>query len=132
MSGEEAIQEVMPLLDAFSAAVMSNDLDAVMALWAPDPKEIGPGAWRTYDEIVADYGAGLETTTFTAWDYEPFDAWVHGDAAYVFSRAYVNGYAESGDTVVYDIYITHRLLKVNGEWKMHLALYSPKDAPEGA
>ena len=129
-SGEEAIQELMPLFEAFNAAVMSGDLEAVMALWASDPLEVGPGAWRTYDEIVADYGAGLETLTFTAWDIEPFDAWIHGDAAYVFSHGYIHGYGEAGDTVVYDLNSVSRLVKEDGEWKMHRVLYGDRNAPE--
>lgn len=129
MSGAEAVQELTPLFEAYNAGILSGDLEAVTTLYASDPLEIGPGAYRTLDDIVTDYGGALEAWTFTVFEIEPFEAWVHGDAAYVISRVDISGEAEGGATFVEELYSSMRLVIENGEWRIHRNVFGPREAP---
>lgn len=115
MTGAEAIQEITPVFEAYTAGTLADDAGAVSGLYTSDMDEMG----RTRADLVEAKERTMESWTYTAWEFEPIDAWVHGDAAYVFSRVHITRYAEGGDTISMEPYSFMRLLKVNGEWKIH-------------
>jgi len=128
-SGAEAIQELGPLEQAFGAAMMEGDLEAVMNLFASDAVEIVPGRYRTRTEIVTDYEEGLRTLNFSGWESEPLFAWVHGDVGYMLSRIGYEFSAEGEDPATDELYSFMRLVKEDGEWKIHRSLVGYREAP---
>jgi ketosteroid isomerase-like protein len=115
MTGAEAIQEIAPLLEAYTAGTLADDAGAVSGLYSTDTDEMG----RTHADIVERKERAMEDWTYTAWSFEPIDAWVRGDEAYVISKVDITREAEGGDTVSSELYSFMRLVKVNGEWKIH-------------
>ena len=129
MDGAEAVQELGPLGQAFGAAMMEGDLESVLNLYSSDAVEIVPGRYRTRTEIVSDYEEGLRTMDFSAWDSEPLFAWVHGEVGYMISRIDYDFGAEGEDPATDELYTFMRLVKENGEWKIHRSLVGYRNAP---
>ncbi len=111
MTGAEAFQEIAPLFEAYTAGTLAGDAEAVSALYTSDALEMSTGMFRDYADIAAAIETRMETWTYSAWDFEPLDAWVHGGAAYVISRVDLSRYEEGGDTVSGEAYSSMRLVK---------------------
>jgi ketosteroid isomerase-like protein len=118
IAGVEAIQETAPLFEAYTAGMVGGDAQAIAALYSSDPVEMTPGDFRNRADIVSHYEEMTESFEFPVWDFEPIDAWIHGDAAYVISRVNISQAAEDGSVTPYELYSTMRLLKEDGEWKI--------------
>jgi ketosteroid isomerase-like protein len=119
MTGAEAIQEIAPVFEAYTAGHLADDAQAVYTLYASDALEMSAGMYRNHSDIVAAKENAMESWTYSAWDFEPMDAWVHGDAAYVISRVDLSRDGEVGETVSFEAYSFMRLVKEDGEWKIH-------------
>jgi uncharacterized protein (TIGR02246 family) len=118
VSGAEAIQELTPLYEAYTAGMVTGDADAIAALYTSAAVELTPGEVRNREDIVAHYAEMTEAFDFPAWDFEPIDAWIHGDAAYVIARVNITQTTEGGEENLYELYSTMRFVKVAGEWKI--------------
>ena len=118
ISGAEAIQVIAPLYEAHTAGMVGGDAQAIAALYTSDAVEMTPGAFRNRADIVSHCEEMTESFDFPVWDFEPIDAWIHGDAAYVISRVNISQDAGDGVVTPHELYSTMRLLKVTGEWKI--------------
>ena len=117
-SGAEAIQEVIPLFEAYTAGMVGGDAQAIASLYTADPVEMTPGSYRNRADIVAHYEEMVNGFDFPTWDFEPIDAWIHGDAAYVISRVNITQTDEGGGESLYELYSTMRLVKEAGQWRI--------------
>lgn len=117
-SGAEAIQEVIPLFEAYTAGMVGGDAQAIAALYTADPVEMTHGSYRNRADIVAHYEEMVNSFDFPTWDFEPIDAWIHGDAAYVISRVNITQTDEGGGESLYELYSTMRLVREAGQWKI--------------
>jgi uncharacterized protein (TIGR02246 family) len=116
ISGEEAIQELTPLYDAYTAGMVNGDAQAIAALYTSDAVEMTPGDFRNRADIVAHYEESTESFDFPSWDFELIDAWIHGDAAYAISRVTITQTAEGAEESLFELYSTMRFVKEAGEW----------------
>lgn len=108
-----------PAGQAFVKAIKANDLEAVVALYAPDAVLFPPDAMAAHgtEEIRKSYSGLLNT--FTVQDLTVSDAWheVHGDISigwglFTFTLKPKTG----GDAVVMNGRFTDFSTKVGGKW----------------
>jgi ketosteroid isomerase-like protein len=118
ISGAEAIQEVIPLFEAYTAGMVGGDAQSIAALYTADPVEMTPGSYRNRADIIAHYEGTTARFDFSTWDFEPIDAWIHGDAAYVISHVNITQTDEGGVESLYELYSTMRLVREAGQWKI--------------
>lgn len=116
--GAEAIQEITPLFEAYTAGMVGGDAQEIATLYTSDAVEMTPGEYRNLADIVAHYEEMVGSFDFPVWDFEPIDAWIHGNAAYVISRVNITQTAEGGDQNSYELYSTMRLVEETGEWRI--------------
>lgn len=79
--------ELLKAHQAYEAAINSNDVDRVMAMYDKDAAQIPPGApatqtWEELRQAVVDYFKEYKTT----WTKIPLQSWVHGDFGFDFSH----------------------------------------------
>jgi ketosteroid isomerase-like protein len=129
MTGADAIQELTPIFEAYTAGMVGGDAQAVTSLYTSDAVEMVPGPIRPHDVIVDHYNEVIDAGTFLAFDFTPMDAWVQGDAAFSISEVDIS-YQVGGDpTMTFEYYSFMRFEKVDGEWRIDRNLAGPRNPP---
>lgn len=129
-------KQVSALLAELARAYMAKDVDALMALSAPDPVlNIGTGKdeWLTSRaELEASYRRDFTQASQTKVAFNATSMARRGDVVWVAGRAPVTAVTDSGP-VSFEARFTCVLIKVKGAWRIaqsHMSV--PSDAqPEG-
>jgi ketosteroid isomerase-like protein len=124
----EVIQEIKSRIDAFYEALLQGDAQTVASFWTSDASVLMPGVRVSGSEISTFVAELLETATFTDYDVEILDWFIHGDVAYEIS-SYDETLLVEGQEVMVRNFDFVRWEKVNGVWMIDRLVAGPRDAP---
>jgi ketosteroid isomerase-like protein len=124
----EVIQAIESRIDAFYEALLQGDAQTATSFWTSDALVLMPGLRVSGSEVPTFLAELLETTTFTAYDFEILEWFIHGDVAY-----YICSYDETlrveGQEVMVRNYDFARWEKEDGVWMIDRLFAGPRDAP---
>jgi len=129
-------RQVTALLDEMARAYMAKDVDALMALSAPDPVlNIGTGKdeWlASRADLEASYRRDFSQASHTQLAFKPLTMSRRGDVVWVAGVVPVTAQTDSG-AVSFEARFTCVLLRIKNAWRVvqsHMSV--PSDAqPEG-
>lgn len=129
---EQAVREELSArMDAYGEAALAGDANALVGFWTEDARLWEPGMDMDRSEIGAFLREFLQTGRVTSFEIEPFDVFVHGDAAYDFGR-YDEVLEIEGETQEIRGYYAARWERgADGVWRIDRLVAGPRDAPEG-
>ena len=124
----EVIQAIESRTDAYYEALLQGDAQTTASLWTSDALVLMPGMRVSGSEIPTVLAEMLETMTFTAYDVEILDWFIHGDVAYEIS-SYDETLQVEGQEVMVRNYDFCRWEKEDGVWMIDRLVAGPRDAP---
>lgn len=115
----------------YKAAMIGGDPENVLSSWAEDMRLFGPGMnfGRTEFEGVVR-GFFESGTVISAFEFTPFDTFIHGDVVYQIGQMDETIQNPGGELMEASYYILARWEKQpDGVWRMSRGLQGPVDAP---
>ena len=123
----DAIQEIQSRTDDFWEAVLSGDAETVASFWTSNALILEPGIRVAGDEIPTFLEEAFASATYTAYDEEVLDWFIHGDVAYSIS-SYDETFQVDGQEIMVRNYAFIRWEKVDGTWMIHRLVAGPRNA----
>ena len=124
--------ELTGAVDSYGDALLGGDTEAFMSSYAFDARVYWPGMNFDKAELQAFMEEFFQTVTWTGYDAELSDLFVHGDAAYAIWEVSETFQAEGQGPQSGISSCFTRFERVDGVWKVHRDVCGPRDAlPEG-